>query len=108
MITLDEEFILECIRYKIGPWYILSLPDGEFGALWEQGIPGDCEYIAEGKYNILGKKGSYEEVLSFVRDNVRELAREYPDVWTRPNLLKKKFTKTMKNKLQKYIENFYA
>lgn len=36
----DDEFVINMIQHEWGPYYILSLPGGDFGALWNQGLGG--------------------------------------------------------------------
>ena len=68
------KFTKKLIKGQEGPWYILHLPNNQWGALWYHGLE---DYHAQGIY-----EGDYEnslvvverdEILDFVLNSLEEL-----------------------------------
>jgi len=100
MPVLNDQFVINLIQYEFGPYYILALPNGEFGALWSQGL--GTEYstmIANGNYRLLATKGTLADVLEFVAGDIRSLVEngDFPLSLSK----KKKLTLTKKRMLLK-------
>lgn len=103
--VLDDQFVINLIQYEFGPYYILALPSGEFGALWDQGIGiGYSTMIVNGNYKLLAAKGKLDDVLEIIADDIRNLVRDGDLPLSLAK--KKKLTLVKKRKMLKELEEF--